>query len=153
MQVQVKNKNQSSGFTLLEIMVALLIISIGLLGVATLQVRGQQFNQAAYLRTQATFLAYDLMDRMRANRVKAIQGRYAKQLPINASEECDATACTTTQLINYDLDKWFAIVQETLPKGKAKLDWNDPTYTITIQWMSIIDDGKQQEEQQWIFQP
>jgi type IV pilus assembly protein PilV len=151
--MQVENKNQSSGFTLLEIMVALLIISIGLLGVATLQVRGQQFNQAAYLRTQATFLAYDLMDRMRANRVEAIEGRYEKQLPVNTSEECDATACTTTQLINYDLDQWFTMVQETLPTGKAKLDWDDPTYTITLQWKSIIDDGKQQEEQQWIFQP
>ena len=52
---------------MLEMLVALLVLSIGLLGVATLQVRGQQFNQVGYLRTQATFLAYDIMDRMRIN--------------------------------------------------------------------------------------
>jgi type IV pilus assembly protein PilV len=58
---------KSTGFSMLEMLVALLVLSIGLLGVATLQVRGQQFNQVGYLRTQATFLAYDIMDRMRIN--------------------------------------------------------------------------------------
>ena len=63
----VKQNKLSTGFTLLEILIAMLIISIGLLGVATLQIRGQQFNQVSYFRTQATFLAYDLMDRIRIN--------------------------------------------------------------------------------------
>lgn len=47
----------AAGFSMLEMLVALLILSVGLLGVATLQVRGQQFNQVGYLRTQATFFS------------------------------------------------------------------------------------------------
>jgi type IV pilus assembly protein PilV len=62
-----KTKLKSAGFSMLEMLIALLVLSIGLLGVATLQIRGQQFNQVGYLRTQATFLAYDIMDRMRVN--------------------------------------------------------------------------------------
>ena len=56
---------QQSGFTMIEMLVALVILSVGLLGVAALQTRGQQFNYEAYIHTQATFLAYDLTDRMR----------------------------------------------------------------------------------------
>lgn len=62
-----KKKQKYAGFSMLEMLVALLVLSIGLLGVATLQIRGQQFNQVGYLRTQATFLAYDIMERIRIN--------------------------------------------------------------------------------------
>jgi type IV pilus assembly protein PilV len=62
-----KINTKSPGFSLLEMLIALLVLSIGLLGVATLQIRGQQFNQVGYLRTQATFLAYDIMERIRIN--------------------------------------------------------------------------------------
>ncbi len=58
----------NEGFTLLEILVAVLVLSIGLLGIAGLQVTGLRFNHSAYARTQATLLAYELADRMRANR-------------------------------------------------------------------------------------
>ncbi|HDN27906.1 MAG TPA: type IV pilus modification protein PilV [Thioploca sp.] len=62
-----KTKLKSAGFSMLEMLIALLVLSIGLLGVATLQIRGQQFNQVGYLRTQATFLASDIMERIRVN--------------------------------------------------------------------------------------
>lgn len=62
-----KTNLKHAGFSLLEMLIALLILSIGLLGVATLQIRGQQFNQVGYLRTQAAFLGYDIMERIRIN--------------------------------------------------------------------------------------
>jgi len=57
----------SSGFTIMEVLVAMLVLTIGLMGVAGLQMRAQQFNYTAYFRSQATFLANDLMERIRIN--------------------------------------------------------------------------------------
>ena len=64
-----------NGFTLLEVMIALLILSIGLLGLAALQATSLKINHGALLRTQATFLTYDMMDRLRANRTAALAGQ------------------------------------------------------------------------------
>lgn len=61
------NISKSRGFTLIEVMLALVIFSIGLLGLATLQATSLQQSHTAYLKTQATYLAYDILDRMRAN--------------------------------------------------------------------------------------
>ncbi|HLE93281.1 MAG TPA: type IV pilus modification protein PilV, partial [Sulfuricaulis sp.] len=58
---------QHRGFSLIEVLVALLVLSIGLLGLAALQTTSLQYNTGSYFRTQATFLAYDIIDRMRAN--------------------------------------------------------------------------------------
>ena len=57
-----------NGFTLLEVMIALLVFSLGLLGMAGLLAVSVRTNHGAYLRTQATFLAQSMADRMRANK-------------------------------------------------------------------------------------
>ena len=168
----------SAGFSMLEMLIALLVLSIGLLGVATLQIRGQQFNQVGYLRTQATFFAYDIMERMRLNldnitaNQTAEEGTYEypggnsfiNQGPSGSNDinnDCDTDdtslgACNVTQLRNYDLDNWFNTVRETLPGGEASIAWNatDQNYTITIRWTNIIDrdDDSKPEEQLWILQ-
>jgi len=59
--------NKQRGFTLLEVLIALLVLSIGLLGLAALQTTGLRSNEMASMRTTATQLAYDISDRMRAN--------------------------------------------------------------------------------------
>ncbi len=57
----------SRGFTLIEVLVTMIILAVGLLGLAGMQIAGMKANHSALLRTQATFAAYDLADRMRAN--------------------------------------------------------------------------------------
>jgi type IV pilus assembly protein PilV len=61
-----------SGFTLVEVLVAVVVLAVGLLGLAGLQVTSVRFNNSAYLRSQATNLAYDIADRIRANRSVAL---------------------------------------------------------------------------------
>ena len=63
-----RSPRRTAGFSLIEVMVALLVLLIGLLGVVRMQLFSVQNNQGAYLRTQATYIASDMMDRMRANR-------------------------------------------------------------------------------------
>ena len=64
-------KHRIRGFTLIEVMIALVILAVGLLGMASLMVRSQQSNEGAYSRSQASILAYDIIERMRANKVLA----------------------------------------------------------------------------------
>ncbi len=154
------------GFTLLEVLIALLIISIGLLGVATLQVRGQQINFVAYYRTQAIFLADDIMDRMQVNFIEASAGNYAldelSDCPNagNLSTICDndTSDCSTNTLINYDMANWCFALQNTLPMADAIITWNPAPaneYTIEICWANILDTektgcgGQNKENQFW----
>ena len=67
---------REGGFTLIEVLVAVLILSIGLLGLAALQTTSLRSNHSSLLRSQATLLSYEIVDRMRANRNVALGGEY-----------------------------------------------------------------------------
>ena len=133
------------GFTLIESLVALLVLSIGLLGVAAMQLSSLQSNNGAFQRTQATFLAQDIADRMRANRRAALDGDY----DINFGDAVPAEPATVA---DNDLVLWKDRLLATLPAGAsgdaadapdAQIVTNavDETVTITIQW----DDSRGEE--------
>jgi len=65
------------GMTLIEILVAIVVLSVGLIGLAGLQLKGLQVNQGSVYRWQASILAEDLADRIRADRANAINGLYS----------------------------------------------------------------------------
>lgn len=114
------------GISLIEILVSIVIVCFGLLGVAGLLTTGLKSTQASQTRTQASFLAYDMADRMRSNRQVAINGEYA-----TATSASNAIAVA-------DKTDWKAAV-ETLPGGGGAVVMNNTTFfTITIQW----DDSK-----------
>ena len=66
-------RNDNGGFTLIEVMVAVVVLAVGLLGMASLMVRSQQSNEGAYSRSQASILAYDIIERMRRAHEKLVQ--------------------------------------------------------------------------------
>ena len=68
---QLQYRRSASGFTLIEVLVAILILGIGILGMAGMQAMSVRESQNTYFRTQADMLAYDIVDRMRANRGEA----------------------------------------------------------------------------------
>lgn len=109
----------AAGFTLLEVLVAVVVLSIGLLGLASLQVNGLQFNHSAYLRTQATLLAEELADRMRANRPGFIANNYDN--PVAAlNAPCRAAAgCTVAQMAQNDIAEWQQALAALLPNGQG----------------------------------
>jgi len=61
------NKHSQSGMTLIEVLISLLILAIGLLGAAALQLNALKYTDASTMTSQASFIAYDMMDRIRAN--------------------------------------------------------------------------------------
>ena len=144
-----------AGFTLIEVMIAVLILSIGLLGLAGLQAAALQTNQSAFTRSQATAFAYDLADRMRANMPGVIAGNYN---PANAelTNSCTTTGgCSSQELAEHDLAEWNALIASYLPMGAgtvcidstpedgasaaaAACDGTGTQYAIKIWW----DDNK-----------
>lgn len=100
---------KQAGFTLIEILVTVVVLAIGLLGLAGLQATSLSFNSTAYQRSQATSLAYDIADRMRANASAARAGNYV--IALGAAAPAGAT------LFAIDLQEWRRALANTLPSG------------------------------------
>ncbi|MDE1898031.1 MAG: type IV pilus modification protein PilV [Xanthomonadaceae bacterium] len=115
---------RSRGFSLLEVMVAIVILSLGMLGVAAVLITVHKANASSYLRQQAVQETYDILDRMRANRSAALQGGYDVALntaPGTASVNCTSGSCSPTQLAGYDQWQWLTELASTLPSGTGSV--------------------------------
>ena len=125
------------GFSLLEVLVSLAILSVGLLGLAALQTVGLRINHDSYQRTQATMLAYDIADRMRANSVGLAAGQYLAPATLTTGSDCVAAACTTTELATYDIKTWQDMLALKLSGGTGTISAPNATgaRTITINWL------------------
>ena len=126
------------GLTLVELLVALLVLSIGLLGLAGLQTVSLQYNHSAYMRTHANNMAYDIADRMRANRSAARNGAY--NIGIDEPSPAGGTVATD------DLAEWRAAITTTLPdaSGAVAVD-GDGNATIRIRWLDERSDEDEPE--------
>lgn len=124
-----KATQKVAGFTLIEVLVSIVIVSFGLLGVAGLLSTGLKSTQGSLQRTQASLLAYDMADRMRMNRDAARNGHYrtsAPPTPTNAIAVSDKVA-------------WHGAVAELLPSGVGTVTMPATNfYSISVQW----DDSK-----------
>ncbi|MCK7568851.1 type IV pilus modification protein PilV [Marinobacter xestospongiae] len=136
------------GLTLIEILVTVVILAVGLLGVASLTMGGLKNNQSAFLRTQATLLASDMADRMRLNSAEAIAGSYdgfsTKSVP--SAPSCGGAGCTASERVDADKVEWAQLVNGAnggmamLPGGEGIIAGGGGattagnTFTITILW-------------------
>ena len=125
-----------SGFTLLEILISLLILSVGLLGLAGLQVNGLHSNQDSYVLTQAMAQAYDMTDRIRANTVGFTAGYYNNIAPTIPSTDpgCATTACSSADMASHDAYQWNTANLNLLPNGKGTVTTSGNTRIITVMW-------------------
>jgi len=135
------SNSRCRGFSLLEALVATVIFSVGLVGLGMLHTKGLQFSRNAYVRTQATVLARELADRMRANPAATEDGLYVYSAsalaPIVSDEpvDCGAGNCSPADVAGYDLAAWWGKVQSELPVATANVAQNGPIgYRITLLW-------------------
>jgi type IV pilus assembly protein PilV len=129
--------DRTAGFTLVEVMVTLLILSVGLLGLAGMIGQSLKFNQGGYTRSQSTFLAYDIIDAMRADSNNA--ANYAVVFA-PGTHVCIVSPVAADNLVNASLGCWHRRVAAELPGGTATIV-NDPNgtnaleYEITMSWI------------------
>lgn len=142
--MSVTSCSRSGGFTLLEVLVALVVLSIGLLGLSGLQTTGLRNNHSAFLRSQATLLHSDILDRIRANRDAAKAGSYDIAYGTTPTHVTCAGSCTASQVAQMDVEEWRAYA-ERLPGGESSIVVNNDIAEVRVRWNDTRDPGTKQE--------
>jgi type IV pilus assembly protein PilV len=120
---------RQQGTSLAEVLVTMLLLAIGLLGVAGMHVVGLKNTMNANLRTQASILAYDIADRMRANRPNAFD--YQISLDSGIPE-------TSSVILDIDLHEWKTALAASLPGGDGAVVLDGDRFLVTIQWVERV---------------
>lgn len=113
-------KTASSGFTLVEVLVAMIVLAIGVLGVAGLQATGLRSSYSASLRSQATMLAYEMTDRLRANLAGYRDNDYNNTIGVDSYcvwHGHTTAVCSPRQMAQHDVFEWRQTLAEELPQG------------------------------------
>ena len=125
------------GFTLLELLIALLIVAIGVLGHAKMQVRSMDTAQRGSFAQTANTALLDLAQRMRANSAIASQfviNHTNTDNAITGTTDCFANTCTDAQFAQAELAEWFNNLQGRLPFPRFSVAQNGDLYTLTLIW-------------------
>jgi len=121
------------GMSLIEAMVALVVISVGLLGIAALQIVALQQNSSSQWHSQAVWFSYEMSDRIKANNL--VFNAY-KDVDTSGSysQDCQAASCTANQMITADAQDWKQRV-ETLPGGRGLIESSaNNELVIKVMW-------------------
>jgi type IV pilus assembly protein PilV len=137
-----------SGFTLIEVLVSLIVLVVGILGSASMQVSTYKQLQSSNNMASASMLAGEFADRMRANANQVLAGAYNHTAAPRGTEarNCAALICTAAQIAAYDIAQWQLRVKSnaasgtrkpgSLPSGSAAVArvGTSRDFTITLRW-------------------
>jgi type IV pilus assembly protein PilV len=134
------------GIGLIEVLVAVFILAGGLLGLAALQTQSLRYSHESYLRTQASILAADMIDRLRVNADEALDtNSYTFTMGTSVSVSttaCESAACSASALAPYDYKQWSDALTSQLPGGQGSVTPGTKAgglreYTIIVQFNSV----------------
>ena len=162
----------SRGYSLLEVLIALLVFSIGLLGLAAMMVSAVRGNHQAYHHSQAVYVANAMADGMRANLAAVNAGNYNTTWISTAPGNACTTACNAEQLAARDLATWARMASGRLPEGELQIQCEDVpgadvsslpaaaydgVCTLGVRWGEVGDTGQSQESSvrafTWVIVP
>ena len=128
------------GFSMIEVLIALLVLAVGLLGFALLQTMNLRFTQSAQQRTHATNLAYDLLDQMRANRSQAAWFAGSSGAGFDAGDvDLTTAACQSPPMgpvsVAQNILRWQCQVVRALGEtASARVEFNNSNVSVAIVW-------------------
>jgi type IV pilus assembly protein PilV len=127
----INRTGRQNGFSLIEVLIAILVLAIGLLGMAHMQTSGMRSTHGAYIRTQATILAGDILESMRANAKAAREGNY---------DVAYGATGTTGKIEGDDLIAWKNNLAALLPGGDGQITTTGSDVTVEISWVGLRQD-------------
>jgi len=122
---KIGRRPSQAGFTMVEVLVALVVLAVGLLGVAGMQMTALRGSNSSYQRSQAIFCVYDVMDRLRANRVAALAGNYDIAIGVVPPD--------TATVARLDLTQWKRSLAN-IPLGDGSVVINGIEATVCVEW-------------------
>ncbi|MCK0165003.1 type IV pilus modification protein PilV [Marinobacter sp. S6332] len=136
-------KIKETGIALIEVLVAVLVLAVGLLGMAAMQVQSSQMTNGAEQRTQAILLTADMMDRIRANRSNAINYNGISVDPATTSCATDYAPEATGSVRDNDVAEWSNLIVCLLPEGEATVSVDNGTgeVVVVVDWTKADPDG------------
>lgn len=126
---------KQQGFSMVEVLVSLLVLSIGLLGLAALQTQGLRFNQDGQMRSMASTQAQAIIDRMYANPAGVEAGSYDNITGAEADPNC--SYCTSAQIAQRDAFEWNEGNARLLPAGAGVVERDGDLHAVTIRWDNL----------------
>ena len=133
---QINGIRGGRGFSLIEVLIALIILSVGMLGIAGLYVQSMQAGRTSMFRHNAVTLAGDIADRIRANPAAGT----AYTAAVGADNSCvnGGVNCSKEQMAAHDIELWQELADDTLPNGKVTVTHDGdlvlPSYEIKVGW-------------------
>lgn len=133
----------SRGFSLLEVLITLVVLSVGLLGIAGLQITSLRYAHNANLRYQAALQANDMADRMRANQLGVESGAYNNISGMSSDPGCISSGCSASEMAQGDEYEWNTANSVLLPSGQGTVVGNgaNSVFTITVTWTEVTKAG------------
>lgn len=139
---------EARGISLIEVLVAIVIFSLGLIGLALMQLKGATFTKEAGSRTMAVLQARSLADRMQANPQGVADGAYDFALSgIPTTVDCSSKTCTADDVARNDLAEWLNRIKASAPGATSGTNFGtvanngDGTWTITVSWNGLVNLG------------
>jgi type IV pilus assembly protein PilV len=137
--MQTRAQSSEFGFSLVEALVALVVLSVGMMGIAALHGQSLSAARTAQYRSVAIVLASDMADRIRLNRLG--QAAYAAAAVNNGCDPAGGATCAPPEMAAYDLWVWNQEVAQRLPGGTTQVLFNPgtipPTFTVTVSWNEV----------------
>ncbi len=124
---------RNGGFTLVELLVALVVLSVGLLGLSGMQAATVRNAYSGYLRSQAVMAAQGILDRMRANRDRALAHGYDISFDDDAPTGTCTSTCSASDMANADLAAWLNELSR-LPNGDGQVSTSGTAAVIEVRW-------------------
>ena len=114
---------QQKGLSLIEVLISVFILAVGLLGLAAMQLQSLKYTQGSQWRSQANFLAYDIVERIRANRPSVADYVIA---------ESDEAPSSRDTMAGNDLFLWLDQLETTIPGGDGSVAWDNGSRRLTV---------------------
>lgn len=125
---------RNNGYTLFEVMIAVLIVSFGMIAMGGLMISSMRYSKESANRFVATQQLYEMADRMRANHTGVAAGYYDSASGTPSASSCRTASCNISALAQFDISEWNTKNSRVLPMGQGTVAKSGNGFLIAVSW-------------------